>query len=422
MLVTVFTFMLMAMHALHPRLPGLASVTVGFSAGAIATILLFAQDRIPLDLAFAGGGGFSLVSSIFIYRGVLQFCLYERPTSGAGTLSSPDSASPTLNLLPLVYAVGVLAFAVLTWFTFVTPNEAMRVIVIAGAMAITRSIISWTLLRGARGRWHLIALGVTVGAVAFVMTLQALRGALFASDIQHLEPTHLETPSLLFGVLMVCIQGVLYLMMFGGMVTESIHEQAHLDYLTGILNRRGIENSLGAEVARTCRTGIRFSMLLIDIDHFKMINDRCGHAFGDESLRLVAQTVLSAIRIDDRLGRFGGDEFMVLLPQTDGAQALRIASRIVEKIRLLQHNIKGQPMTVSIGATCCGSDEDGRDVTTRADAALYEAKRSGRDCAQLNLGQIADATRTSNEEPLGLESKEPSRSVLMPGGSLPSEA
>ncbi len=421
MLVTVFSFMLLTLRVLHPRLPGLGSVAAGFSAGSAATILLFLQGQIPLGLALAGGGGLSFFSSILLYRGVLQFCNHQRPVSGAGILPAPEPGALSRTYFAQVSVFNLLCFAVVLWFTIVSPREAVRVVAIAGSMAVTRWLISWKMLQVARGRVHLIALGVTVGVVAFVMTIQAIRGALFASATSHLEPVHLETPSLLFGVLMVCVQGVLYLMMFSSMVTESIHEEAQLDHLTGILNRRGIESALEAEMARTRRTGICFSMLLIDVDHFKTINDRCGHACGDESLRLVAQTVLRTVRIYDRMGRYGGDEFMLLLPQADSAEAMSTASRIVEEVRKLPPRMKGLPMTVSIGVTCSWAQEHSADVMTRADAALYAAKRGGRDCAHLNLGSVAHATASADSMYLPEDARTPAP-VLVGDRSLPSEA
>ncbi len=422
MLVTVFAVMLMALRVLHPRLPGLGSVTVGFATGAIATILFFAQGWLPPAVALIGGGGMTFLSSVYLYRGVCEFCRHQRPASGAGILRASPSTSRAPDFLRLLCAVSVLSFVVVTWSTLVRPNEAVRVVAIAGTMALARWLISWTLLRAANDRMHLRVLGITLAVVALVMTGQALTGASFAGAAHHLDPTHLETPSLLFGVLMASIQGVLFLMMFAGMVTESIHEEAQLDFLTGILNRRGIEAALDSEMARTRRTRVCFSMLLIDVDHFKTINDRCGHACGDESLRLVAQTILRSIRIYDRLGRFGGDEFMLLLPQSDGDEAMTTALRIVEEIRKLPPRMRGLPLTVSIGATCCWSQEDPHEVMTRADAALYEAKRAGRDRAELNLGQITHIPQHSDGSYTTENEEHASSQELVPHPSLPSEA
>jgi diguanylate cyclase (GGDEF)-like protein len=419
MLVTVFAVMLMALRAFHPKLAGLGSVTLGFATGALAMMLLFSAEHLPPALGTLGGGGLTFVSSILIYRGVLQFCRHQRPASRLGRRGAdPDSENLCRSFFPLIYAVSAVSFALIAWFTLVTPREGVRVVAIAGTIGLTRWITSWTILRIARGRLHLLALGVMLGLIAMVSAAQALGGAFFAGAAHRLTPSHLETPTLLFGVLVVCIQGVLYLMMFGGVVTESIHEQAQLDYLTGILNRRGIESALDAELARTRRTGTCFSMLLLDVDHFKSINDQFGHAVGDDALRNVAQTVLRTVRIYDPVGRFGGDEFMLLLPQTDGTEAQSTADRILEAIRELPAPAKGAVVTVSIGATSCNSQEGAAEVMMRADAALYEAKRDGRNCVRFNRRDKSPALRSfSQDEP------HPDRLPLLIGeDSLPQKA
>jgi diguanylate cyclase (GGDEF)-like protein len=422
MVVTVFSFMLLALRLLHPRSPGLPSVTAGFATGAFAIILLFSQGSLSQNLSILGGGATSFLSSLLIYRGVLQFCRHQRPASGSGFLPLRKPPALRRDFLLSVSAFSLLSLAALAWFTVVQPSEPVRVVLIAGTMALTRWLISWTLLRVDRGRPHLRALGISVGVVALVLTAQAFAGAFSTGAAHHLDPSHLETPALLFGVLVASIQGVLFLMMFAGIVTESIHEQAQLDYLTGVLNRRGIQATLDSEVARTRRTRACFAMLLIDVDHFKAINDRCGHACGDESLRLVAQTICRTIRVYDRLGRFGGDEFLLLLPQTDSAEAIATAARIVTEVRKLPPRMTGLSITVSIGATCCSSEEDSIEIIRRADAALYSAKRSGRDRAHINLGDgIIEGTSSPAAAFGPADSAETPSPLLIPENSLPSE-
>jgi diguanylate cyclase (GGDEF)-like protein len=421
--VAVFSFMMLALRLLHPRLVGLGAVTAGFSAGAGAILLFFTQGYLPQNVSVLGGGGMSIFSSLLIYRGVIQFCRHRRPASGSGFLPQQQPAALKRDLFPFLCALSILSFAVIVWSTLVRPSEPVRVVVIAGTMAVSRWLICWALLHLEPSRAHLRALGISIGIVASVMTVQAFAGAFSAGAAHHLDPSHLETPALLFGVLVASVQGVLFLMMFAGSVTESIHEQAQLDYLTGVLNRRGIQTALESEVARTRRTSVSFAMLLIDVDHFKAINDRCGHACGDESLRLVAQTVLRTIRVYDRLGRFGGDEFMLLLPQTDTAEAIATANRIVEDIRKLPPRARDLPITVSIGATCCWSEEDPIEIVRRADTALYAAKRNGRDCARINRGgDLADTALSPEGAYLPPEATDTPSPVLLPDASLPSEA
>jgi diguanylate cyclase (GGDEF)-like protein len=420
--VAVFSFMMLALRLLHPRLVGLGAVTAGFSAGAGAILLFFTEGYLPQNVSVLGGGGMSIFSSLLIYRGVIQFCRHRRPASGSGFLPQQQPAALKRDLFPFLCALSILSFAVIVWSTLVRPSEPVRVVVIAGTMAVSRWLICWALLHLEPSRAHLRALGISIGIVASVMTVQAFAGAFSAGAAHHLDPSHLETPALLFGVLVASVQGVLFLMMFAGSVTESIHEQAQLDYLTGVLNRRGIQATLDSEVARTRRTRACFAMLLIDVDHFKAINDRCGHACGDESLRLVAQTICRTIRVYDRLGRFGGDEFLLLLPQTDSAEAIATAARIVTEVRKLPPRMTGLSITVSIGATCCSSEEDSIEIIRRADAALYSAKRSGRDRAHINLGDgIIEGTSSPAAAFGPADSAETPSPLLIPENSLPSE-
>ncbi len=149
------------------------------------------------------------------------------------------------------------------------------------------------------------------------------------------------------------------------------------DRLTGIANRHALEDSLRAEEIRAERYGDTFAVLILDIDHFKSVNDTHGHLVGDVVLREIAECIGSRLRETDRLGRWGGEEFMVILPRTESAGAMIVAEEI-------RSAIAGRPagpglaITASIGVSAWDSDESGEAVVGRADAALYRAKRAGR--------------------------------------------
>jgi diguanylate cyclase (GGDEF)-like protein len=152
------------------------------------------------------------------------------------------------------------------------------------------------------------------------------------------------------------------------------------DALTGIPNRRFLEATLAEESKRASRYGRPFSLLMVDVDRFKQVNDTHGHAKGDRVLFDVAARITAAVRHDlDTVARFGGEEFTVVLPETDPNGALVVAEKI--RATVAEHpSVDGLIITVSVGVA--SSPEDGTDPTTllgRADAALYEAKRSGRD-------------------------------------------
>jgi diguanylate cyclase (GGDEF)-like protein len=156
-----------------------------------------------------------------------------------------------------------------------------------------------------------------------------------------------------------------------------------IDPLTGVWNRRYLERAIREQAKRYGRFGSQFALLVIDIDRFKRINDTLGHAVGDAVLTEVAHTIDGSIRADiDVLARFGGEEFVVVLPETDGPGAFAAA----EKIRELMAESKFEDaegrevsVTVSIGVAACPADGTvGQEVMARADSAMYRAKAAGR--------------------------------------------
>jgi diguanylate cyclase (GGDEF)-like protein len=164
-------------------------------------------------------------------------------------------------------------------------------------------------------------------------------------------------------------------------LVRKLEHLSHHDSLTGLLNRRAFEYLLGRECQRLHRFGEYFSLLILDIDHFKRINDRLGHAAGDAVLAAVAQTLQSHAREVDRVARFGGEEFCVLLPRTAHDGALQAAERLRAAINniTIPWNDDIISVTVSTGlATAAESGESLEDLLHRADLALYQAKSEGR--------------------------------------------
>jgi len=158
-----------------------------------------------------------------------------------------------------------------------------------------------------------------------------------------------------------------------------IEELAQIDELTGAYNRRYIMKSLGEKITRI-QHGAHGCVALIDLDHFKRINDRFGHPVGDEVLRRFARTVFSNIRMIDKLGRYGGEEFLLVLPDTNADQAMQIVERLRGIIAELDWS-KIAPdltLTISAGLSEIASNDTPEDLLARADRALYRAKDAGR--------------------------------------------
>lgn len=152
---------------------------------------------------------------------------------------------------------------------------------------------------------------------------------------------------------------------------------ASTDPLTGVANRRALNERLVASVSLLERHGQPLSVLLLDVDHFKPINDQHGHATGDSVLVELAGLMSEQLRVSDLLGRWGGEEFMVLVASTPLSAAVELAERIREAT--MSHRFShGQPVTVSIGVAQALAGERPEQLVARADVALYEAKRLGR--------------------------------------------
>jgi diguanylate cyclase (GGDEF)-like protein len=161
-----------------------------------------------------------------------------------------------------------------------------------------------------------------------------------------------------------------------------LESQAHTDVLTGLANRRHFFESAEAELARAKRYAIPLSLLMLDIDHFKEVNDAHGHRTGDRVLQQLARTCLEVLRTVDVVGRVGGEEFAVLLPETALEGAVEVAERLRQAIAEAEvARDEGVPLriTVSIGVATLDDNANLDTLMSRADAALYDAKHHGRD-------------------------------------------
>ncbi len=165
-----------------------------------------------------------------------------------------------------------------------------------------------------------------------------------------------------------------------------LRRTAEMDALTGSMNRRAVDHWIERAFARAAREGVPISVLFVDLDHFKRVNDRFGHACGDDCLRQVSRALRDALPEDGVLGRYGGEEFIVVLPGLDGAAARVVGERLRAAVEALAVQHEGQPvrLTVSAGiATRHAGESTPAETIARADKALYAAKRQGRNCVQV---------------------------------------
>lgn len=175
---------------------------------------------------------------------------------------------------------------------------------------------------------------------------------------------------------------------------ESAERQAATDSLTRLWNRGAIEELISREIARARREDEPFSIAMLDIDHFKDVNDRHGHLVGDEVLKHVAERIRKSSRPYDAAGRFGGEEFLLALINTNTSEAMDIAERICSYFRSqpVALDKTSLDITVSIGVATLQPEDDPDDLINRADQQLYLAKDRGRDCV-LAADQTSEQSR-----------------------------
>jgi diguanylate cyclase (GGDEF)-like protein len=164
---------------------------------------------------------------------------------------------------------------------------------------------------------------------------------------------------------------------------RELERLAYYDELTGLPNRRSVLRQLEALISRGRRHGHALALLMVDADHFKAVNDRHGHAAGDAALRALADRLRERLRTEDVAGRFGGEEFVIALPDADAAGAAAAAEAVRAAVSARPLTIAGRELslTVSVGWATWEDDDLGQ-LLARADGALYEAKAAGRDCVR----------------------------------------
>ncbi len=168
---------------------------------------------------------------------------------------------------------------------------------------------------------------------------------------------------------------------------QALHAQisrmAAEDSLTGLYNRRKINELIQHEIERCERYNKGFSLIIIDIDYFKRVNDRHGHLAGDELLKMFANILTTTIRHTDEVGRWGGEEFVVLCPETSLEGALALANKIRQRIDTTTFHNYGR-QTASFGIACYQQGDTMDNIISQADEALYAAKNAGRDRVEAN--------------------------------------
>jgi diguanylate cyclase (GGDEF)-like protein len=333
----------------------------GLSCTTWALLALNLQSP-PLPAVLIG-----VCSAISLRHGILLFIGRPRPW-----------AMPAL-LLALVLAAGALGDAP-AW-------RPLQAALNFGVLAALYLAMALDLRRHARDdlRWRFpLALSVPLLLGAAGFGSRALRALLWPQSVLAEMNVHsaLNVGSALGYTVLVLLMHATLMALVVARLLGQLQNLARRDPLTGLFNRRAMHALLDQHARQRRRAADTFSLLMIDVDHFKQVNDRHGHETGDRALAHIARLLAQSLRAQDRLARFGGEEFVVLLAASNlgsalvEAEALRLAVRATP----LVHGDLVVPLSVSIGvAEWAGPAEDPSRLLVRADQALYRAKGRGRD-------------------------------------------
>jgi diguanylate cyclase (GGDEF)-like protein len=261
-----------------------------------------------------------------------------------------------------------------------------------GSLGRGSHVLTWTLavaiceILGGRGHNALIVLAVKISDPTIRLADQELSREALQADFAEFDLGVLITVVVAVNPVLAIFAVPTVLLARRFIMHAQLLAQSRIDTKTGLLNASTWEREATVEIARAVRTGSPLALALVDIDHFKLVNDTYGHLAGDKALRAVTDALRGQLRSYDLAGRFGGEEFVILLPQTHEYQALGVAERLRSHIAAMSIPVedgddsgRSVRLTISVGvAALDGERRELTDMLAAADAALYYAKETGR--------------------------------------------
>ena len=282
-------------------------------------------------------------------------------------------------------AVGLVALLLLS-------DAQKRTTVLALLFMLQAGLLAWKAvspgLQGKRERGRiLLALGSSFLVLVFAYrSLYSATAQDWALDVS--VPTGIQSVTYLLSLMVMLASTVGFVLMQQERAVALKHEQATHDALTGVANRRALMEAMERSMALCARQGTQLALVMLDIDFFKRVNDNHGHLAGDAVLKEVAARIAQRLRAQDLLGRYGGEEFLVLLPGTDAAGALQVANDIRVAVQAQPVLFQGSPITITLSAGVhvripTGAHTALDEMIGSADRALYLAKERGRNRVEL---------------------------------------
>ncbi|HWU75738.1 MAG TPA: GGDEF domain-containing protein [Rhodanobacter sp.] len=348
----------MARRSLHLR-----AASFGVEAAGWAT--LAASSLVPPAVLLMGGNALNLIAmgmSVIALRMLLGEALRWR----------------------LVVAINVCGWLGVAWFGVVQPDYLNRVLWGSAAITLNMLLNVEALTRELRWRSSRARLVLLVFCVMAVVLVAWRSGQLLFGEHQP-GATSVSSPTNFFYIAFSGMQPLFasigFLLLYNEILQGELNMLARVDPLTGVKNRLATNEMMDYLLARAERKEQPLAVLMLDADHFKLINDRYGHAGGDRVLQEMVAGIRANLRESDMLGRIGGEEFIVLSPDSGLSGALHLAERIRSAVEATASHVDGKAvqLTISIGVTAATPGErDAAAVFKRADTALYAAKRAGR--------------------------------------------
>lgn len=368
--------MLLVLSSLwRTAIPGVREWTAG-NALAVAAFFLYAFGKsLPPLAAYELANAVNAAASAALLLGFRRFLGRSAP-------------------LPLLAAGVALLTAAIAVFHYWIDSFALRTLAVALYQGIVFGAIALAVLKS--GKTALLRYPVLfTGAMAITVAGgHLIRGVLYVAGpeipVSLLQPSAWNLLFLSASTLVMPVMTLGGVMMVHDAMMQKSEYAANRDFLTGAWSRRAFFEHAQHELARARRLGSNIALLLIDVDHFKQVNDRFGHATGDRVLIDIVRKSEALLRNIDYLGRIGGEEFAVLLSNADREAALAVAERLRQTLQAApQADGADNAYTVSIGVAILRESESFESLMQRADAALYRSKAAGRN--QVSIG-IVDAT------------------------------
>lgn len=361
-LLAVFTVLTAVNARLQRNLPGVRFFVLYNVLALLGSVAVAFRGDLPDFLSITAGNVLVLAAYVALYESISKLFGFDR----------------RLLLLPCLW-LGVGAGA-MVWWGSIRPDTAYRLLFYSLFLGSEQIFLAIMLLRARRETWQL---GWMLGCILIAL---AAANAVRLGDVLSggIPQDYMKSGPLMAAIVLVntCLQcGLMlaYVWMTAALLRRDLEVRASTDPLTGLLNRRALDAAAALAVAAINQGKGVFAAALLDLDKYKELNDRLGHAAGDQALREVSHCLQRELRASDKIARTGGDEFVLLLPRTPGEEAVRIAERLrgcLQKLDLSSCHPSAE-ITASFGVAEAVPGETWEELLERCDGALYAAKRGG---------------------------------------------